>query len=141
VAGDDVRASDGDRARVADLLTGQAGTGRLTPAELEDRVGRTYAAVTLADLRQLLSDLPVDPRLPVDPNSPTTLGGREQHSWAATLGSALSSRAALAVLALLGLAGLIAASFLTGRHVAPFGLIWVLFWVGGPAWRHRRRQH
>jgi hypothetical protein len=140
MAGDDVRASDADRTRVADLLTGQAGTGRLTPAELEERVGRAYAASTLRELRGLVSDVPVDLRLPVDSHAPSTLGGSQRHSWTAKVGSALASRAALVVLLVAGVGGLIAASVVTGHRLIPFGLVWVLFWVAGPArrrWRHR----
>jgi hypothetical protein len=137
VPGDEVRASDADRTRVADLLTGQAGTGRLTPSELEDRVGRAYGAVTLADLRGLVTDLPIEPHLPVDPQAPSTLGKSEQQGSAAKVASALSSRTTLALIILAGVAGLIAAGVLTDhRAVAPFGLIWVLFWIGGPARRH-----
>jgi hypothetical protein len=59
-----IRASDADRELAARLLRGHYETGRLTVAELESRVARAYAAVHRADLRALLSDLPLE--LPVD---------------------------------------------------------------------------
>ncbi|GAA3387405.1 DUF1707 domain-containing protein [Cryptosporangium minutisporangium] len=54
-----VRASDGDRQRVADLLRQHTTDGRLTIEEYDQRVDAAYAARTVADLRPLLADLPV----------------------------------------------------------------------------------
>jgi hypothetical protein len=54
-----VRASDGDRQRVADLLREHTTAGRLTMEEYEQRVDVAYAARTVAELRPLLVDLPV----------------------------------------------------------------------------------
>lgn len=53
-----VRASDAERERVAELLGEHAAAGRITLGELEDRVGRAYAAVTRAELVALTRDLP-----------------------------------------------------------------------------------
>ena len=53
-----LRASDAERERVADVLRVQAGDGRLTPDELEQRLERAYTASTRADLRALVADLP-----------------------------------------------------------------------------------
>ena len=59
-----VRASDGDRERTADILRRQAGDGRLTPEELSARLDTAFTARTLGDLQALIADLPegnVDP--------------------------------------------------------------------------------
>jgi hypothetical protein len=62
-----VRASDGDRQRVADLLQQHTTEGRLTIEEYEQRVDAAYAARTIVELRPLLADLPVrlDEILPI----------------------------------------------------------------------------
>jgi uncharacterized protein DUF1707 len=54
-----MRVSDADRDRVADVLREATGQGRLTFDELEERIGRTYAAKTYADLDEITRDLPV----------------------------------------------------------------------------------
>jgi len=46
----DLRASDADRERVAQILHNAMGEGRLTLAELDERLQQTYAAKTLGDL-------------------------------------------------------------------------------------------
>lgn len=53
-----VRASDEERERVAELLGEHASVGRITLGELEERVGRAYAATTRAELAALTADLP-----------------------------------------------------------------------------------
>ena len=51
-----MRASDGDRDTVAEQLREAHTEGRLTLEELEDRLGKTYAARTFADLAPLTAD-------------------------------------------------------------------------------------
>ena len=53
--------SDADRERVAERLRTAAGEGRLTPAELEERLERAFSARTEAELEPLVADLPVSP--------------------------------------------------------------------------------
>lgn len=53
-----MRAGDADRDRVAELLREAAGEGRLTLAELDERLDRVYAARTYAELEPITSDLP-----------------------------------------------------------------------------------
>ncbi len=55
-------ASDADRERVAERLRGAAGEGRLTPAELEERLEGAFSARTEAELAPLMADLPVPAR-------------------------------------------------------------------------------
>jgi hypothetical protein len=65
-----LRASDADRAAVADVLGAHMSAGRLTVAEYDDRLARTYAARTYGELAELTADLPAQPtgRAPaVDP--------------------------------------------------------------------------
>lgn len=55
-----LRASDGDRERVAKLLHDSMAEGRLTVTELEERLTTVYAAKTIGELEPVLSDLPVE---------------------------------------------------------------------------------
>ncbi len=54
----ELRASDGDRERVAERLREAAGHGRLSMDELEERLERAYGAKTYAELVPLTRDLP-----------------------------------------------------------------------------------
>jgi hypothetical protein len=54
-----MRASDADRERVAQILHNAMAEGRLTLAELDERLQQTYAAKTLGDLVPLTADLPI----------------------------------------------------------------------------------
>ena len=53
-----LRASDSDRERVADILRQAAGDGRLTMEELDERLDAVYAAKTYAELEPVTKDLP-----------------------------------------------------------------------------------
>jgi hypothetical protein len=54
----ELRISDADRHRVAEILREAAGDGRIDLAELDERLDATYAARTYADLVPITSDLP-----------------------------------------------------------------------------------
>ena len=54
------RISDSDRERAAERLNQAFAEGRITVAELEERVGVVYAALYAAELRPPLADLPGD---------------------------------------------------------------------------------
>lgn len=56
-----LRCSDAEREQVAGFLRDRAAEGRLTPEELDDRVGCAYRAVTMGDLHRLAADLPGSP--------------------------------------------------------------------------------
>jgi hypothetical protein len=58
------RVSDAEREEVADVLREAAGEGRLSYAELEDRLETLYASKTYGDLVELTADLPNGPRAP-----------------------------------------------------------------------------
>ncbi len=53
-----VRASDAERDQAAEILRAGYAEGRLSRAELDERLAVAYAAKTRADLRGLTSDLP-----------------------------------------------------------------------------------
>jgi hypothetical protein len=54
----DLRASDADRERVAEILREAAGEGRLTLDELDERLETVYASKTYAELAPVTRDLP-----------------------------------------------------------------------------------
>jgi hypothetical protein len=58
----DLLASDADRERIAERLRAAAGEGRLTPAELEERLESAFSARTDAELEPLVADLPARPQ-------------------------------------------------------------------------------
>src|SRR3954464_8034718 len=61
-----LRASDADRERVAAALREHCAVGRLTMAELDERLGQAYAARTFGELAGVTRDLPeIEPELPV----------------------------------------------------------------------------
>jgi hypothetical protein len=62
-----VRASDADRDRVVDVLREAVADGRLTPGELDDRLGTALTARTLGELAGLTADLAVAPSGPAAP--------------------------------------------------------------------------
>lgn len=67
---EDMRTSDADRERIAALLHKAAAEGRLDLAELDERLGKAYAARTYAELVPLTQDLPVAAATPVPPGGP-----------------------------------------------------------------------
>jgi hypothetical protein len=53
-----IRASDEDRDRVVSLLREHHAAGRLTAEEFNERLDKAYAAKTMGELDELMSDLP-----------------------------------------------------------------------------------
>ena len=113
------RASDADREAVVGILHDAVGRGLLTPEEGNDRVAAAYSARFLHELPRLTADLPPPPApAPVAPGWRTVallvwLQVRSALSRGPLRGAALTPRrlalAALALLAVLTLAGLAAA--------------------------------
>ena len=66
LCGADLRASDADRDVAADILCAAVADGRLTLAELEDRLEAVLSARTLREIARRISDLH-GPRLPGPP--------------------------------------------------------------------------
>lgn len=74
----ELRASDRDRERIAEVLHKAAAEGRLDLNEVDERLNATYAARTYAELEQLVRDLPGS----VAPQAPSTVinaRGQETH--------------------------------------------------------------
>ena len=80
----DIRASDSERELIVQRLSENAAAGRLTLAELEERVRLAYAATTRAELTPLIADLPTgQPRATAERRKPTkwvlsVMGGAEK---------------------------------------------------------------
>ena len=68
----EIRASDADREAVAAQLRAAGEDGRLDNDELEERLGRTYAAKTFGELAPLTADL-TPTRAPVPASSPASV--------------------------------------------------------------------
>ncbi len=84
VFGADLRASDADRDVAADILCAAVADGRLTLAELDERLEDVLSARTLRELARLISDLPGSrrsgpvrpPARPAAKRRPACPGGR-----------------------------------------------------------------
>ncbi len=59
-----LRVSDAEREAVAERLRQATAEGRLTPEELEERLGRALAALTRGELDVVVADLPAPRRRP-----------------------------------------------------------------------------
>ena len=66
-----VRASDAERDQAAEILRAGYAEGRLSRAELDERLTAAYAATTRADLCHLTSDLPGAVSAPATSDRPT----------------------------------------------------------------------
>lgn len=79
----DIRASDADRERVAEVLRTAAAEGRLDLSELDERLAVVYAARTYADLEPVTADLPTSHPRPVPPDQ--RVGGTAVSTGAAAI--------------------------------------------------------
>ncbi|WP_017977200.1 DUF1707 SHOCT-like domain-containing protein [Actinopolyspora halophila] len=84
-----MRASDADRETVVGRLRAALNEGRLDIAEFDDRVRRTYAAVTWGELRPLTEDLPAASAVAEQESAPAPERrdrklGKEWRDWAGT---------------------------------------------------------
>lgn len=131
-----MKASDADRDAVLSDLGEHFQAGRLDAEEFEDRSGRALAARTWGELRDLLQDLPVGPRVPAT----ATPGVPPQRSLGRTV------LVPVAVLAVIG----IAVAMSAGHAHARWGVLWLLFPIlliarrmtcsAGPARRYALRD-
>jgi hypothetical protein len=85
-----LRASDADRERVANVLREAAGDGRLTMDELDERLDAVYAAKTYAELEPITHDLPDAgavhaPAPSAAPRDPARFGGTATSSGAVAI--------------------------------------------------------
>ena len=80
-----LRASDADRAAVADVLGAHMSSGRLSVAEYDERLAAAWTARTYGELSALTTDLPALPPAPVAgpavPTAPAAAGAWWAHGW------------------------------------------------------------
>jgi hypothetical protein len=85
----DMRASDSDRERAAEVLRDAAGEGRLDMTELDQRLDAVYAAKTYAELEPITRDLPragtPRPAAPAVTANPDRFGGQPSSSSAVAI--------------------------------------------------------
>lgn len=96
----EVRASDADRHRVADILRDAAAEGRLSLEELEERLEGVYAAKTYAELEPFTADLPAGGTTPSAPPLPSTdprIGGTPTSSVSVAILSGTTRKGAWVV--------------------------------------------
>jgi hypothetical protein len=110
----ELRASDHDRDRIAEVLRQAAGEGRLTLDELDERLEALYAAKTYGELEPITRDLPVGspPAVPVAADRPAAerIGGEPTSSFAVAIMGGFSRK---------------------GSWVAPRDFTAAAFWGGG----------
>jgi hypothetical protein len=150
-----LRASDADRAAVADALGGHLSAGRLTVAEYDDRLARAYAARTYGELAELTTDLPAaEPRPVAAPTAqPAPAGGcgsgwghgRGYRSRDVSLRAAWASWASTAVIVVgVWLITSIAAAGLLYPWplwvIGPWGVVLLARTLGGGRPEGRRRE-
>jgi Domain of unknown function (DUF1707) len=148
-----LRASDADRDRAAALLREHHAAGRLTAEEFGERLDRAYAATTMGELDQLLSDLPAidlyelpDASAYRDtrglPRGPGMVARREAGRLSPAWGAAWASWMSVSLITFL-------VWLLTGHPdsfwflwvAGPYALVLLGRWLsGGPAHGHRRRS-
>ena len=110
---DQLRVSDDERQAVVDRLREHTTHGRLTLDEFADRTGEALAAVTRADLQQVLRDLP-----DMAPPAPEPTARRERPAVPWSTG--------LRIAAVVGIVALLASSPAFWWIVLP-----LFFWTGG----------
>ncbi|WP_260723402.1 DUF1707 SHOCT-like domain-containing protein [Dactylosporangium roseum] len=88
-----MRASDADRERVAEVLRSAAAEGRLDLDEVDERLHAVYASRTYAELEPLVRDLPSPAASPVPLDGvPPRPGEVRRRGWAAAVMSGFSRR-------------------------------------------------
>ncbi|MDG4770112.1 DUF1707 domain-containing protein [Solwaraspora sp. WMMD792] len=107
---DGLRASDADREQVAEVLRAAAAEGRIDLPELDERLGRVYAARTYAELEPLTRDIPRAVSDAVARRGEHGLAPSRPSQWAIAVMSGFDRR---------------------GRWVAPGILRAIAFWGGG----------
>lgn len=132
--GPNVRASDADRERTADILRRQAGDGRLTPQELSDRLDTAFTARTLGDLQALITDLPEGN---VDPMADLLTGVVNTGMRAARIGVMFAVGATVLGFAVPAVVGLGIAFGWVGAAIGMGALVAMLF-IAARSFRRRR---
>ena len=142
-----MRAGDSDRTAVAEQLKAALDEGRLDLSEYDERIQRTYAAKTYADLDGLLTDLPGTvpvQRAQIQPSTPAGVPtpqkgaqGRQMAQWVGPYAGVIL------VCTLIWLV-----TSLSAGHLTYFWPVWMLIplilgvfgqWFGDGGRRDRRR--
>lgn len=126
----DMRASDGDRDRVAESLREHCAVGRITVDELEERLEAVYAAKTLGDLERVTADLPEEDlyELPVPARREArSAPARKQGGDMLPKNAALAAWGTWAMVSGINFTVWLAVVIGTGESVYPW---WI--WVAGP---------
>ncbi|MEV6110437.1 DUF1707 domain-containing protein [Streptomyces sp. NPDC051940] len=92
----DLRASDADRDRVANILREALAEGRLSMDEFEERLESAYQAKTYGELEPLTGDLPVPAAAPAP--VPLRKAGPEGSVWPGRIGGRPSSTTGIGIL-------------------------------------------
>lgn len=116
----DLRASDHDRDRVAEVLRQAAGEGRLTLDELDDRLSAVYAAKTYGELEPITRDLPIGAPAGASPAMSPNASGTAPA--AGRIGGRPTSSVGV---------GIMGGFSRSGAWVAPRVFTGVTFWGGG----------
>lgn len=134
---DGIRASDADRERVAATLREEMAVGRLTMEEFEERLARTYAAKTWAQLRELTTDLPVDITFDGEVGKPAAAAAPVPGPMGGPPARGFPWFAPFLLIPLVGM-GLAVAHGAFGALIPMAIIIWVVF---GSVGRRPRRTH
>jgi hypothetical protein len=132
-----LRASDDERHRTVELLGEHAAAGRITLAELEERVGRAYAATTRAELAGLTRDLPALAQ-------PATPPWRKPSRWFVAVVGGSTRRGRQRLSGRLNVVAVIGGDSIDLRDAEIEGselVVHVFSFIGGPRYlraRHRR---
>ncbi|MGW2698512.1 DUF1707 SHOCT-like domain-containing protein [Streptomyces sp. NPDC001340] len=119
----ELRASDADRERVAEVLRDAVAEGRLDMAEFEERLEATYKARTYAELTPITRDLPTSGAVAHAPVSFTKEPVQKDGSWAGrVVGGEGSSTGAVAIMS---------GFQRKGRWTVPRKFTAFAFWGGG----------
>jgi hypothetical protein len=122
-ASPDLRASDSDRERVAEVLRDALAEGRLDMAEFEERLEATYKARTYGELAPLTRDLPAAGTVTAPVPVSFTKEPAESGSWAGRIvGGEGSSSGAVAIMS---------GFQRKGRWTVPKRFDCFAFWGGG----------
>ncbi|MFF1839556.1 DUF1707 domain-containing protein [Streptomyces sp. NPDC058231] len=120
----DMRASDAERERVAEVLRDAVAEGRLRMEEFEERLEAAYTARTHGELEPLISDLPAPGGVvaPVGAGGAPARGGAAGVAWAERIGGPATSTGAFAFWGGFGRRG----TWTVARKFTAFA-----FWGGG----------
>ncbi|MEC4015152.1 DUF1707 SHOCT-like domain-containing protein [Streptomyces sp. H27-D2] len=94
----ELRASDADRERVAEVLRDAVAEGRIALDEFDERLDGVYKARTYSELEPFTRDLPAAMSGAASPAAPAAGGSAGSGGWAHRIGGRATSRVALGIL-------------------------------------------